>query len=534
MRLLSRHLETILDGTMTAQTTRRTREFRPRLTDLEDRRLLSVAVVEVGNQSSYNITASYRWSSTSSWTTFTESPGQGMLFWTNNTGNLTPQVRYNTTSQSSSQTTYTLAQGYGVWTGTGTPPVSAAQNYQFQNTTTGVQISYVSNAAPSAPTLSASASSSTQATLSWNNVSSATGFYVDVQVNGVWSVLGTVPAGSTGCTVSGLSANTTYNFKVGAFNASGTTWSNVKSVTTAGQPAPLPNEPAAATAYTPVTGTLFATSGPSYLDVRQGNEGDCWLLSSFAAVAARYPQDIQNMFTYQGTTTVNGSTVGQYKVRFYNSAGVANYVTVDTELPSGGTYYDQPVNSVLWVSLAEKAYAEANAAGYVTTQYPGINSYDALNGGDPAWAIQAITGSASSYMVTDFSNLPSAWASGKVIVIGTGANPSSSQIVPGHAYAVVGYNASSSSPFTVYNPWGPSNLTYQGHSVYGLFTAGISFLNQNFVEDSIGTGVVHLPDVHEQSPTRPTSNTPQISFGASIPDSIAFRPLSMLRNRSRA
>ena len=70
------------------------------------------------------------------------------------------------------------------------------------------------------------------------------------------------------------------------------------------------------------------------------------------------------MFTADGTTVENGSTVSLYKVRFYNSSGAAEYVTVDTELPGGGDYYDQAANGVLWVALAEKAYAEANGAGW--------------------------------------------------------------------------------------------------------------------------------------------------------------------------
>ena len=98
------------------------------------------------------------------------------------------------------------------------------------------------------------------------------------------------------------------------------------------------------------------------------------------------------MFTYQGTTVENGATVGLYSVRFFNGAGVAKYVTVDTELPNGGQWYDQPQNGVLWVALAEKAYAEANGAGYVTTGTPGSDSYNALNAGNPVWALQAITG----------------------------------------------------------------------------------------------------------------------------------------------
>ena len=179
------------------------------------------------------------------------------------------------------------------------------------------------------------------------------------------------------------------------FNAAGTTWANYQSATTF-QNTVAVDHPAAATAYSPVYGSLFGANGPSYLDVQQGAVGDCWLLASLAEVAARDPSDIQNMFTDVGTTMESGSVVELYKVRFFNEAGAPEYVTVDTELPSGGGYYDQPVNGVLWVALAEKAYAEANGAGIVTTQHVGSDSYAALNGGRPAWALQAITGKSAS------------------------------------------------------------------------------------------------------------------------------------------
>ena len=88
---------------------------------------------------------------------------------------------------------------------------------------------------------------------------------------------------------------------------------------------PLAN-PVAATAYSPAPAgaSLFLAGNndePSYLDVDQGDVGDCWLLASLAEVAARDPQDIEDMFTYDGTTMDKGATVGLYTVQFFNSTG---------------------------------------------------------------------------------------------------------------------------------------------------------------------------------------------------------------------
>ena len=81
------------------------------------------------------------------------------------------------------------------------------------------------------------------------------------------------------------------------------------------------------------SGTLFGSGGPSYKDVYQGEEGDCWLLSSLAVTAAHDPSVIQSMFTSDGTQMENGVPVQVWTVRFYDN-GVPSYLTVNN-LPAG-------------------------------------------------------------------------------------------------------------------------------------------------------------------------------------------------------
>jgi hypothetical protein len=259
--------------------------------------------------------------------------------------------------------------------------------------------------------------------------------------------------------------------------------------------------PAASTAYSPVSGTLFGPGGPSYLDVAQGTVGDCWLLASLAEVAARAPNDIRNMFTYDGTVVENGSQVGVYTVRLFNGSGTAEYVTVDTELPNGGGTYDYPVGGpgavngssspVLWVALAEKAYAEANGDGFVTSSNGSSNSYGALNDGWPSWALQAITGHwAGDIPFINPSADASAWNAGDLVVLCT-STTLDYNIVSNHCYALVNYNPSSSQPFLIFNPWGTDSSGWvPGFSgvVYGLFTATANFVSSNFSSQSYGTG----------------------------------------------
>jgi hypothetical protein len=98
-------------------------------------------------------------------------------------------------------------------------------------------------------------------------------------------------------------------------------------------------DPLASTTYSPAPSAPLCNNGqPSFLDVEQGGLNDCWLLAGFADVADRNPQAIQNMFTYQGTTSDNGNTVALYTVRFYNGYGAPIYVHVNADLVSPGRY----------------------------------------------------------------------------------------------------------------------------------------------------------------------------------------------------
>jgi hypothetical protein len=122
---------------------RRKRELRPLVEQSEDRCLLSLAVLQLQNQSAYNINFEFRWTSSSPWVSYTETPGQFEIYWTDHSASLSPQVLYNTTTSPNSQTTCALEQGYNEWSGTGAPPASAAALYQFQAGAAGIVIDYV-------------------------------------------------------------------------------------------------------------------------------------------------------------------------------------------------------------------------------------------------------------------------------------------------------------------------------------------------------------------------------------------------------
>jgi type VI protein secretion system component Hcp len=198
-------------------------------------------------------------------------------------------------------------------------------------------------------------------------------------------------------------------------------------------------------AYYPVNVPLW-NGTPVFQDVFQNQVADCWLMSSLAEVALRDPSAIENMITDNGDNT--------YTVRFYNG-GTPEYVTVDNYLPLGGNVYDRPTSTAMWAAVIEKAYVQANGSYMVMSNHQGQDSYQALDFGDPAWALSAITGLTPTDSGVNANSVMDAWYAGSFVVLCSSYSPAgtatSSMVAPNHCYALVNY---SSSGFTLFNPWG--------------------------------------------------------------------------------
>jgi hypothetical protein len=296
--------------------------------------------------------------------------------------------------------------------------------------------------------------------------------------------------------------------------------------------------------YSNVGEGLFDASNPSpfvgapvFTDVFQGGVGDCTLMASLAEVAYRNPSIIQGMFIYDGTAQEGGQTVNVWTVRFYHN-GQADYVTVDSELPDGGTDFAHPENN-LWAALAEKAYAQINIEVWLNTIDGSLNdysmagrySYAALNNGDAATMDQelgAITGLSSGHF-NGFGGLGQAKASdianhlenGEFVVMGTPNSVSGWALVHNHAYAVLSYDPNTDH-FTLFNPWGLNNGKYNYSGVYysawDLFWGNSDFLNNNFSDGAqAGTAAIVpgkvTPPGSVESPTLP----PPKSVFVSVP-----------------
>lgn len=232
-----------------------------------------------------------------------------------------------------------------------------------------------------------------------------------------------------------------------------------------------------ATGYTRSTGTLFNV-GPTLADAKQGMIGDCYFIAALGSIAGRSQQAIRDIFDDNGD--------GTFTVRFFgrNSSGAAtaDYVTVDRRLPtqSGGIlayagygFSATNASTVLWIGLAEKAYAQWNETQRAGRD--GTNSYAGIEGGWMANVNFQILGYNStnySFATATQQTLISALDSG--LAVTTGTKPSvSSGLVGSHAYSITGYNRSTGR-FTVLNPWGfmhPAPLTWSElQANFTLFT----------------------------------------------------------------
>ena len=109
--------------------------------------------------------------------------------------------------------------------------------------------------------------------------------------------------------------------------------------------------------YHQVDGELFG-SAPEAIDARQGVIGDCYLLSSFSALARSAPELLRSLLTANG----DGTYTARFHRRLDGGQFAAEAVVVDGKVPvrkSDGEpiYARSRRRGELWPLIAEKAYA---------------------------------------------------------------------------------------------------------------------------------------------------------------------------------
>ncbi|MFM2173026.1 MAG: hypothetical protein RLZZ54_953 [Cyanobacteriota bacterium] len=225
--------------------------------------------------------------------------------------------------------------------------------------------------------------------------------------------------------------------------------------------------------YGTTTGSLLVDD-VNLDDVSQGAAGTCYLLAAAQVAADSMPALIHELFCDNGD--------GTYGVRFYGNDRSSFWVTVNSSLPLNGQGQlllagnaSKSRSGELWVSLLEKAYAQANETGWLGRDLA-INSYQEVEGG-LFEALSHLSGSAVTAYSAYYAVAGSTWAgrtrswqlaeaaaqaalsSGKSLWLGSFGSSNGSNgktnLVAGHAFAISSYN-SSTGTYRVHNPWGAS------------------------------------------------------------------------------
>lgn len=246
--------------------------------------------------------------------------------------------------------------------------------------------------------------------------------------------------------------------------------------------------------YAKSTGTLFV-DGVNVSDVYQGSAGDCYLIAAIGGLAISQPAALQALFVENAA--IDG--VRSWGVRLFDANGAAHWVTVNDMLPvpaAGDTKVayagsaSKDLNGEIWVTLLEKAYAQANALGFLPrAESTGQNSFAAVEGGqgDPLGALIAGKVIAFSDPGANFGNngylvargvdrndvaaksqleaeLKTYINAGKTVWLGvnnTLKDTFGNQLLVGsHAHFILDANPAdpNNSDVLVYNPWGISPL----------------------------------------------------------------------------
>lgn len=205
---------------------------------------------------------------------------------------------------------------------------------------------------------------------------------------------------------------------------------------------------------------LFGPDGPDIKnDLNQGGLGDCWVLSSVAAVAERDPSFFPDH--------IHQNPNGTYTVTFYQD-GHPVPVTVDGSLPlsGGGTAYAHTPAGNNWVPIYEKAYA----------QFKG--GYGNIDGGNGDVGMHDLTGAPTErddpgsladlrQRIDSGDAVTTGSKQGGFLGTGWGADDTTDggKVVQGHEYSVESVDMNAHPPtVTLLNPWG-ANAQDNGHPV---------------------------------------------------------------------
>ncbi len=197
-------------------------------------------------------------------------------------------------------------------------------------------------------------------------------------------------------------------------------------------------------------GNLFGPGAPKIDGIRQGREGDCYLIASVGAMAERNPNRLRALFRELSTN--------QVEIQFQGIPIQVEALT-DAERALAASSGDQGT----WVSLLEKGWGVALQK--IRRESFGNPLDRAGRGGDPALPIRYLTGrkaisrqilledGASEIMGELDFTLRSAMEEKRIVCATTDRRALPKGLAPNHAFALLAY-APQTRMVTVWNPWG--------------------------------------------------------------------------------
>lgn len=212
---------------------------------------------------------------------------------------------------------------------------------------------------------------------------------------------------------------------------------------------------------------LFVNGGPHATSVKQGEIGDCWLVSACDAIASAKPERLRNIMKDNGDGTV---TVTFQRFDREASKYVDEHIKVTREVyctggspPYQAPAYGKSLKGEAWFPLLEKAYA----------QWKG--GYDGIRSGYPFEAFEAILGAEGKHFDLDVGTPDAVWngllkqtRKGEAMVAWSRLDTptfsfSNTGLVGDHAYAVLGAEQRGDERIVrVRNPWNSNN--YGAHN----------------------------------------------------------------------
>ena len=286
----------------------------------------------------------------------TVSSTQINLAWTDNSGNETGfKIERKTGAAGTYAEITTTAANATSFANTGLT-ASTQYFYRVRATNGASNSSYTSEAnattsaagsAPAAPSnLAGTVISKSQINLSWtDNSSDETNFLIERKTGaaGTYAQIASLAANSTSHSNTGLTANTTYFYRVRATNAFGNSaYTTEISKTTLKNP---PSKP------TNLTATAISSSqiNLAWTDASANEDGfKIERKTGAAGTYAQIAQTIANVISYSDVTGLNASTQYFYKIRAFNNGGNSAYSTeANATTTAGGP--NSPTNLVATV-----------------------------------------------------------------------------------------------------------------------------------------------------------------------------------------